>query len=251
MPILSQDTDLTQFNLGTFGFTATTQDLESAGYTLADLVIDLSGSVQSFLPNIEAAVLGAIKILQNDPKKDSILIRITTFSSDITEVMGYKPVLSFDPSSLKGIFKAGGYTALFDAIISGAEAAANYGQELRKGDYDSNGILIVITDGENNSGRYRASVGSPDYDSQVELVSQALKMPHRKECLESYISVLVAVKLDSATESRLRTFHTQAGFTHPFISTDDIDSLKVSISSAISSQSAFQGTGGPSTKITF
>lgn len=269
MPKFADDTTLEQFHVGTFGFTAQTIDeLESSGYTLADIVVDVSGSTSGFTDAMEAALKGSLVSLKGDPtnkikphpKADSMMVRITRFDSSIVEIIGYTLLANIDIDSLTGALQARGATALFDACISGAEAAFHYADALRKEDYDVNGILIVITDGMNNSGKYSAYCSSGQYfpdkatfDKQTGIVATALKMPLKKEAMESYISILIGVNVGSC-QAELDQFHQLAGFTQPLIALDDASPQTIGkiggfISASVSSQSQARGTGGPSQSI--
>jgi hypothetical protein len=151
-------------------------------------------------------------------------------------------------------------TALFDGTISTTEAASNYGAALKAEDYGVNGILIQITDGLNNAGKYRASFdGSryhpdqPTYEKHISVVSEAMKKPLRAEAMESYISILIGVNCVQY-KPILEEYHKRAGFTQPFISLEDarpetISAIGKFISTSVSSQSTARGTGGPSQSI--
>lgn len=277
MPKFADDATLETFHVGSFGFTAQNIDeLESSGYTLADIVVDVSGSTgektpafpNGFTQLMENALKDAIISLRGDmskgikphPKADSIMVRITEFSYGVEEVIGYTLLANIKLDSLTGSLTARGATALFDACINAPEAAFNYGQALQKGGYDANGILIVITDGMNNAGHnsayHVAGRFYPDedtYHKQVAIVAKALRSPLSKEAMESYISILIGVNIEQCKED-LEMFHKEAGFTQPMIALKDanpktIGSIGGFISASVSSQSQVRGTGGPSQSI--
>lgn len=269
MPKFADDTTLEQFNVGTFGFTAqTVNELESSGYTLADIVVDVSGSTGGFTDAMEAALKGSIIALKGDPaqnikphpKADSMMVRITRFSNDVQEVMGYMLLANIDVNSLTGSLRSQGSTALFDAVIGASEAGFHYGKALKAEDYDVNGILIVITDGMNNAGMYGAykngaiyQPSKPEYTKQLGIVADALKKPLRQEAMESYVSILIGVNVGSC-KADLDEFHAAVGFTQPMLALDDASPATIGkiggfISQSVSSQSQARGTGGPSQSI--
>lgn len=269
MPKFTDDSTLEQFHVGTFGFTAQTiTELESSGYTLADIVVDVSGSTDGFTAAMEAALKGSIVALKGDPaqkikphpKADSMMIRITRFSNTVEEIIGYTLLSNVDLDLLTDSLKPQGSTALFDACIGGAEAAFHYGEALRKEDYDVNGILIVITDGMNNCGTYSAYrqgasyyPSKAEYTKQLTVVAASLKKPLRQEAMESYVSILIGVNVAECL-AELTEFHTAVGFTQSIIALDDASPSTIGkiggfISQSVSSQSQARGTGGPSQSI--
>lgn len=270
MPKFADDTTLEQFKVGTFGFTAQTiNELESSGYTLADIVVDVSGSTSDYTNAMEAALKGAIVALKGDPaqnvkphpKADSMMIRVTTFSQEVDEVIGYTLLANIELDKLTGSLKPQTTTALFDACVSGAEAAYHYADALRKQDYDCNGIMIVITDGMNNSGRLSAGADSSGnyypskaaYDAHVGQVRTSLKRPLQDEAMESYVSILIGVNIGSC-QKQLTDFHSGAAFTQPLIALADASPQTIAkigqfVSQSVSSQSQARGTGGPSQSI--
>ena len=261
MPKFTDDTQLEDYKVGTFGFTAANpEELESSGYTLADIVCDCSGSTYGFTAEMEAALKAAVQALKDHPRAESMMVRLVRFSSDVEEVHGYMLVSEINPDDYDGCLAPKGMTALIDGIISGSEAAVNYATSLVDQDIDANGIIIVITDGWNNAGKHSAHFhegsyvpNKASYEKQMGIVAAALKAPIQAECLESYISILIGVNCSQA-KSTLEKFHETAGFTQEFIPLEDADPQTITkigqfISESVSSQSEARGTGGPSQSI--
>ena len=268
MPKFAKDVNLERIQVGNFGFTAVSPDeLGASGYTLADIVVDCSGSTNAFTGEMTAALKGAIDALKRHPRADNMMVRVTRFDSSIDEIHGYMLVSDIDPANYDGTLDARGMTALNDGVISATEAASNYGKTLLSQDFDANGIVIVITDGWNNAGKYSASArehqpgssvfdyqpSSRIYEEQLKLVGAAMLAPLQKECLESYVSILIGVNC-AAAKGTLEKFHAGAGFTQDFIALEDaspdtIAKIGQFISESVSSQSQAIGTGGPSQSI--
>jgi len=261
MPKFDVDIPLEQYRVGTFGFTAVNpEELGASGYTLADIVADCSGSTDGFTTEMEAALKMAVEALKDHPRADNMMVRLTRFDDQLEEVHGYMLVNDIDPTTYDGVLEPRGMTALFDGVISGCEAAANYGRTLIGKDYDANGIIIVLTDGLNNSGKYSAHRYGAQYypdeatfKDQVGKVAKALKEPLKLECLESYISILIGVNCTECKEE-LEEFHLLAQFTQDFIPLEDAEPATIAkigqfISESVSSQSEARGTGGPSQSI--
>ena len=251
MPKFGEDASLDKHAVGHFGFTAVSMDdLESSGYTLASLVVDRSGSTQGFEQPMEAAVVASIEALRKMPTADSIMLRVLTIDNDCEEQHGFIPLADIDVARYVGAFSPRGMTSLFDGVINAAEAAACYGTQLLKDRFNANGILIVITDGCNNAGRFCS-------DSDLPAVRDALTSTQRKECLESFTTVLIGVNLQSReVEAVLRKFHAEAGFSVPMIALKDADPKTIAkigkfVTDSVSSTSQALGTGGPSQVPTF
>lgn len=242
---------LDHHNVGHFGFTAVSlDDLEASGYTLATIACDRSGSTAGFQKPMEDALKASVEALKKHPNSEQMMLRVLAFSTDCEEVHGFIPLADIDASRYDGILAPQSMTALFDACINGAEASAVYGKQLLKDRFNANGILIVITDGLNNSGRF--CDGRFPNNPDAKLVAKAFKDTQEKECLESFATILIGVNLKSGdAKVALESFHAEAGFSTPMIALDDaspdtIAKIGAFISSSVSSTSSSLGTGGPS-----
>jgi uncharacterized protein YegL len=113
-------------------------------------------------------------------------------------------------------------------------------------EYTVNGIIFVITDGDNNTGKHRNAAA----------VKKSIDQALRTECLESLVTILIGVNVtDSYVAGKLQTFAQEAGFTQ-YIELDKADEKTLArlaqfVSKSISSQSQSLGTGGPSQALTF
>ena len=108
------------------------------------------------------------------------------------------------------------------------------------GDFDTNGILIVITDGDDNNSTNTAKQAS----KAIQAINQA-------ESLESLVTILVAVNInDSHMSQCLKKFEKAVGFMQYVelnnASSGTLAKLAKFVSKSISSQSHALGTGGPS-----
>ena len=194
---------LDKHNVGHFGFTAMPfEDLGASEYTLATIVADKSGSVYSFQSEMEATLKAIVEACKHSKRVDNLLLRTLSFSNHSQEVHGFKFLTDIDPNNYDGILNPSGATALFDACVDALEASNNYGKELVSKDYTVNGIVFVITDGENNSGKCSASD-----------VKKAIASAVSGENMDSMISVLVAVNVENAScQHALQNFKNEAGF---------------------------------------
>lgn len=239
--------DLEQFKLptGSYGFSATKIDqLGATEYTLATIILDSSGSVCGFKDDLVKTVKEIVQACKLSPRADNLMIRLVTFSDQLTEIHGFKLLSDCNLTDYDNFLNTYGSTALFDAAYNGIDATVNYSATLKKGDFEANGIVFVITDGDDNaSGRTKNEV--------KKLLSGAIKA----ETLESLISILIGVNVtDPGCLQFLQDFQKDAGFTQYIdlgnASKNKLAKLAEFVSKSISAQSQALGTGGPSQSLT-
>src|SRR5687768_13790273 len=240
MPILN-DTQLDQIVLPNshYGYSATRlEDLGATEYTIATIVADISGSTSPFIRDMEAAIARIVQACKFSPRADNLLLRLITFDHLLSELHGFKLLENCHLADYGGCLNPGGSTALYDATENAVASTTSYAQKLAAGDFSSNAILFVITDGEDN-----ASSTTP------RRVKNAFAKAIRSEALESIVSVLIGVNVQNAQVSRyLKTFHHEAGFTQ-YVELDNADAKTLArlaefVSRSISAQSQALGTGG-------
>lgn len=136
-------------------------------------------------------------------------------------------------------------TSLFDATSNAVDATSLYGKSLLDNDLSVNGIVVVITDGADNT-----SVATRN------MVRDSLQKAISGEKLESLVSILVGVNIqDQSVSGFLKTFKDEAGFTQ-YVELGNADAKSLAkladwVSKSISAQSASLGTGGPSKSLSF
>ena len=247
MPILtSQNMNTTAIDGTGYGFSATRiEDLGASEYTLATVVVDVSSSVNSFRQGIEECVQEVVKACGRSPRADNLMLRVLLFNTHLQEFHGFRPLAQCNVDDYKGAIQPNGGTALFDAAYNGIEGSVKYGKTLVDNDFDVNGIVIVITDGDDNSSSMTAKS-----------VGDALDNVRIQESLESVVSILVGINRSggSGLSNYLQTFKDQAGFSQ-YIELDKADERALAkladfVSRSISSQSQALGTGGPSQSLT-
>ena len=243
------DADLEQHKIGGthFGFSAAKlADLGSSEYTLVTLVLDVSGSVHSFAKGLEDAVKEAVKSCSRSPRADNLLIRVVRFDDRVEEFHGFRPLADVKIDDYNGVVSSGGMTALFDATYASVKAMTQYGADLTKNDYQVNGIVFILTDGDDNASKTTAK-----------MVAQALAEARSQEAMESILPVLIGVNTDAATglSTYLEQFKNDAGFTQyvEMAKADEktLAKLGMFISKSVSSQSQALGSGGPSKSLSF
>lgn len=247
MPKLNQGENLENFKLpGSYGYSATKlSDLGATEYTLVTLVVDESGSIESFKNDMIGAVKEVVNSCRYSPRADNLMIRLVTFANTLKEVHGFKLLANVNLADYDNILNDGGMTALFDATVNSVDATTSYGEQLAKTDFTANGIVIVITDGADN----RSS-------NSVSGVADSIKKAVSSEKLESLVSILIGVNVtDPIISDCLNTLHNDGGFTQ-YVELKDataktLAKLAQFVSKSISSQSTALGTGGASKSLQF
>jgi len=242
MPILNEASMAQQaLPTGQYGYSATRlDDLGAAEYTLVTIVTDVSPSVSPWVAEMESALREIINACRHSPRADNLMIRLVTFSSSLSEIHGFKLLEQCNLDDYRQILKIGSATALYDAAENSASALAGYGKQLIDADFGVNGILFVITDGEDNASTYG-----------VKQVRDAFLKAIQGECLESLVSVLIGVNVrDRRIGAYLQDFKNEAGFTH-YVELDQANAKALAklaqfVSRSISAQSQALGTGGSS-----
>lgn len=247
MPKIGSTTDMENFKLpGNYGFSAAKIDtLGATEYTLVSIAVDDSSSVGSFLNEMTDCIKAIVAACLYSPRADNLLVRLTTFASNLDEKHGFKPLSSINADDYNGVLGRGGLTALYDACVNSIDACAAYGKSLAGQDFSANGIAIFITDGQDNSSAYNPT-----------RVKDAITTLMKDENLESMLTILVAVNMnDPHSAAELQRFQTEAGITQ-FVNITDASKNSMAklaqfVSKSISAQSSALGTGGPSQSITF
>lgn len=228
---------------GNFGFSGVRPEkLGSTEYTLVTYVGDKTGSVSGYeqlLLDAKKAVVGAC---QKSPRAEFLLMRNTEFNGSVDEVHGFVELASIDPSQYP-LPVCRGVTALFDATFAAAAATNEYAKTLSDQDFSVNGIIFVITDGDDG-----ASVQT------IKSVAAEIQRGVQNEWLESLSVVLIGVNA-AQYKTQLEAFKVGAGLTQ-YVDAGDATPQKLAqladfVSRSISSQSQALGTGGASVPLTF
>lgn len=244
---LNADLEQQKLPTGNFQFSAQRiSDLGATEYTLATVVVDVSGSTEPFRPEMLACIKKVLESCKYSPRSDNLMFRLVRFSNKVEEVHGFKLLENCNADDYDDALNVpGGMTALCDASCNGVEATSVYGKDLLKQDFSVNGIVVVITDGVENISK-----------NTVKTLNKMFKQAVSDENLESLVSILVGVNiLDSAVKQTLEDFYREAGFTQ-YVDVGEATAKKLAklaefVSKSISSQSQALGTGGPSQQLTF
>lgn len=219
--------------------------LGATEYTLAVVVLDVSGSTASLRPEMERALRAIVEACHQSPRADTMMLRVVLFDDEVRELHGFEPLPGCHPADYDGCLRgAGGLTALFDACYTAIQSAARYGEHLTANDFDVNAAVFVVTDGLNNRGS--ATEG---------MVKQALSDAVTGEHLESITSVLVGLNSTGQLDRALKQLEDRCGFSQ-YVGIADATAAELAkladfISRSVSAQSQALGTGGPSQVLVF
>jgi len=247
MPILN-DSNMNAHKVAgsSYGFSAKRiEHLGASEYTLVSIAADVSGSVSVFKREIEKCVKEIVRACRHSPRADNLMMRFTTFDSNVTEVHGFRPLNECDEDKYEGTIRIGGMTALYDATHNAVVSATTYGKDLTDHDFDVNSIAFVITDGGDN-----ASVLT------VKDLNKALARAVTSEAVESMVSILVGVNVADPTLSQyLEDLKDEAGFSQ-YVELSDakektLAKLATFVSRSISAQSQALGSGAATAALTF
>ncbi len=236
------DTQVLQ-TVSKFGFSAQRPEtLGASEYTIVSIAVDVSGSVAGFKGDLEKAYRDIIGSCRKNPRAENLLVRGATFNDCLFEVHGFQGLDSIDEAKVG--FSPGGGTALFDSALEGVESLGQYGKTLSDMDYLVNGVLFIVTDGDDNGSR----VANPAK------IKAAIEKVRKAESLESLKVILIGVGDQGSVKAYLDTLHLDAGIDQfVWIGNADAKSLaKLAefVSRSISSSSQALGTGGPSQNLT-
>lgn len=231
---------------GGYQFSATRiEDLGASEYTLASIVVDVSGSVSAYERELTESIKSILRACKWSPRADNLLVRVTQFEDNVHEIHGFKLLENCHEKDYDNVLNVRGCTALYDASVNGIDATRLYGRSLFGKDFGVNGIVFVLTDGGDNASTLSA-----------QSVRDAICQTRADESLESLATVLIGVNVsDPSTSKLLKDFHQTAGFTQ-YVEIGNADAKTLArladfVSRSISAQSQSLGTGGPSRPLTF
>jgi uncharacterized protein YegL len=219
------------------------EHLGATEYTLVTIAIDVTGSTADFADELRKCLIAAVESCKRSPRSNNLLLRVILFSTSlakgIEEIHGFKPLAEIDPQNYPTLNPDGG-TPLYDAMFSAIGATNAYSKKLMDQDFLTNGIVFVITDGDDNS-----SVATRA------MIKKEIGRGTRGEEIESLISVLIGINA-STCKTYLDTLAQEVGM--KYIDAGDATKGKLAkmaefVSQSVSSQSQAVGTGGPSQNV--
>ena len=260
--LMGKEATLNQETNSGFGFTGTpVNKLGASEYTVVNLLVDLSGSVQGWERQLEDCVKTISLACRKSPRAENLLFRVVGFNTSVWEVHGFIELMKVNPNDYNGKFQPGGYTALLDAFLNGVEATGDYAAELNKKDIFCNAVLFCITDGAENSSTI-ATIGAPSTAKCIEhgqkKIAKVIKAIRDKEELESFKTILIGVADPQTTDGQeleklLQEFKKNSNIDEFVMignmSKGTLAKLAGFVSQSVSSSSQALNTGGPSQPI--
>lgn len=223
-------------------------NIQAMEQTLVGMLVDCSSSVSGFAQEIEGCLKSSLEGCQKSPRVDNLLVRSLAFNSKLNELHGFRPLADCHLGNYDGCVQPKGSTLLYDATVNMVDSLATYGTGLTSRDYTANGIIVILTDGED--------VGST---FGVHTVKEALQRARRTEALESLLTILIGINVQDATIGKyLQSFKVEAGLDQYLEAKDaspkTFAKIAGFISKSVSSQSQAIGSKTaslPITNITF
>lgn len=121
------------------------EDIDSENINLIFLGIDQSGSMWTYSNDMKRSLKEFKDALTDSGEADEILVARADFEDSIT-VGGYKKISEFDTT-----FRAGGGTAMYDAVTEGTEKLREYRKFLREQGVRVKAVFAIFSDGLDNS----------------------------------------------------------------------------------------------------
>lgn len=130
--------------------------LSSSEVTLAMNIIDMSGSMTPHAADLMSAYNDSyLAAMSHSLAADDILVSTILFNDNVTMLHGYVGINDAVRLTAKE-YDPYGCTALYDAVAGGLTNMVLYAQQLRQSGVMVRCIVIVYSDGEDNSSRQRA-----------------------------------------------------------------------------------------------
>jgi len=220
-------------------------NLGASEYTLVNIVVDMSGSVTRFSNELTECIKTIVSSCKYSQRAENLMIRLNTFNYNVYEEHGFTLLNSIDIDAYKNVINPTGATALYDATANALESVKKYGAELYDQDFDVNGILFIVTDGDDN----HSSARQIDIKNLIEKVGA-------EEKLESLRTILIGVNT-SVDNLRVKLEdYKKSSNLDQYVDIENADKNSLAklanfISKSISAQSLALGTGGPSQALVF
>jgi len=249
---MGNDVEMEVLNIpggGGFHFSAVKPDVLAdlaSEYTLVTLAVDITGSVYGFSGQLLEMVRFVVRGCKKSPRSENLLLRVILFNSvkGIVEVHGFIPIDQINPDTDYKPFKCGGLTNLYDAVYSGIGATLTYARNLTGQDFTVNGVLYVVTDGDDNVSSW----------TPTQIADMVGQLASSEGIIESFISILIGVNTAQCS-GLLYNFQNEAKLTQ-FVDAGDATPQNLAklggwVSKSVSSVSQSLGSGGPSQPLSF
>jgi uncharacterized protein YegL len=116
---------------------------------LVTFVIDKSGSVGSFVNDLNKVLNEFVDEISKSHVSDKVLVQTLLFNGKVEVVHGFKPITEVDKFNINTT----GYTALYDATKFALANAWNYKNDLTQQGLTAKSLVFVLTDGDDNASK--------------------------------------------------------------------------------------------------
>lgn len=193
-------------NLGFHYSTVPMDDLAQFGaseYTVAQVIVDWSGSVDSFSKDLVNSLNMILDACKKHPRAENVLLRVVSFNSSfgVKEIHGFLPVNNIDANVYNTLGRAYGGTPLYDATAESLDSLYNYALDMVKNQFSCNAVTFIVTDGEENCSMKVTST------APIKALISKLK---QNDPLESFTSILVGIN-DASCRAYLIQFKDDCG----------------------------------------
>ncbi len=228
-----------------YNFTATRLEaLNASEYTLVTVICDVSSSVSRWRKSLEKCIKTVLSSCKAHPRGDYLMLRLCAFASNLKELHGFREVHAIDPDSYNKIIKTGGCTALYEASFAAIDASNSYARQLTGHGFTTNGIVFVITDGQDNHSNKSAT----DLGGLLDKI-------RGEELMAQLTTVLVGVTSANTISKYLMDLRDSAGFDAYLdlggATRDSLARLAGLIGNGISQVSMSLSTGVPTPSLSF
>ncbi len=117
----------------------------------AVFVVDTSGSISSYVKDLNTAFNDFVATMQKSHVADRLFVSIIEFDETVKVESGFQPITSI--SKMDFSKKLGGATSLYDGVLVGLKNALDYRIKLENSGVETKTLLFVITDGEDNNSK--------------------------------------------------------------------------------------------------
>jgi len=239
----SIDDEIQTIRAGTFSFSGVRPSaLGATEYTLVTFMRDVTGSTRDFADELLESLKSAVEACRKSQFSENLLFRCAEFNTKVHEIHGFIELAKVDTATYQRPDPKG-MTALYDATYAAVRATNDYARSLTDNDFNVNGIVFVVTDGDDTDSTQTAA-------SVAEEITRGV----RDECLESLRVILVGLNAQRY-KAKLETFLDEAKLSQ-YVDIADATPKNLAafarfVGQSVSSQAQSRGTGGPSAPVTW
>ena len=117
--------------------------------TVVTLIVDMSSSMAMHEKGVIDGFNQMLKAIRDSKLEDSVLMSLWTFNQQPNLVFDNRPIANV-PDLNDRSYVPNGSTALYDTALNGMTGNISYVTDLRNNGVTARGIVIVISDGEDN-----------------------------------------------------------------------------------------------------